>query len=214
MIARAFSRRGLFSSKQLQCRLDRVDGRRAMKGSLEPSRMAQLSTRMFYLLFHRNPGGTRFEIDRAGIWAEPGRWWRRISAGWRRGSSTRMIVGRLGAEAIGAVGIGCTSSFTAAAFGLRMLLGLDSVVAQAFGAGRLDDGRRASVQGGSTWSCPPASRAPKNSANGFPTSRQDNDLDSRIRDSRPGILSDSRSRAPRPGSDQGVDRSRGARRGV
>ena len=43
---------------------------------------------------------------------------------------------------------------------------------------------------------PPAPRAPKNSANGFPTSRQDNDLDSRIRDSRLGILSDSRSRVP------------------
>ena len=123
-----------------------------------------------------------------------------------------MIVGRLGAEAIGAVDIGRTFFFTAAVFGGGMLLGLDIVVAQAFGAGRLDDGHRVLVQGGSTWSCPPAPRAPKNSANGFPTSRQENDLDSRIRDSRPGILSDSRSRAPRPGSDQRVDRSRGARR--
>ncbi|MBV8075830.1 MAG: hypothetical protein JO284_05525 [Planctomycetaceae bacterium] len=125
-----------------------------------------------------------------------------------------MIVGRLGAEAIGAVDIGSTSSFAAAVFGLGMLLGLDIVVARALGARRLDDGHRTLVQGGSTWSCPPESRAPKNSATGFPTSRQDNDLDSRIRDSRPGILSDSRIRAPRPGSDQGVDRSRGARRGV
>ena len=65
-----------------------------------------------------------------------------------------MIVGRLGAEAIGAVDIGSTFFFTAAVFGVGMLLGLDSVVAQAFGAGRLDDGHRALVQGGSTSSCP------------------------------------------------------------
>jgi len=73
-----------------------------------------------------------------------------------------MIVGRLEAEAIGAVDIGSTFFFTAAVFGVGMLLGLDIVVAQAFGAGRLDDGHRVLVQGGLYLVVPPgAARSEK-----------------------------------------------------
>ena len=46
-----------------------------------------------------------------------------------------IIVGRLGGEAIGAVSIGGSIFFAVAIFGLGMLLGLDFVVANAFGAG-------------------------------------------------------------------------------
>jgi hypothetical protein len=70
-----------------------------------------------------------------------------------------MIVGRLGAEAIGAVDIGSTFFFTAAVFGVGILLGLDIVVAQAFGAGRLDDGHRVLVQGGALTGRAPRRRA-------------------------------------------------------
>ncbi|SIO56931.1 multidrug resistance protein, MATE family [Singulisphaera sp. GP187] len=58
-----------------------------------------------------------------------------------------MIVGRLGAEAIGAVSIGGTFFLTVAVFGMGMLLGLDTLIAQAFGAGRLADCRRTLTQG-------------------------------------------------------------------
>lgn len=58
-----------------------------------------------------------------------------------------MIVGRLGAEAIGAVSLGSTFFLTVAVFGMGMLLGLDTLIAQAFGAGRHDDCRRTLAQG-------------------------------------------------------------------
>ena len=58
-----------------------------------------------------------------------------------------MIVGRLGPEAVGAVGLGSTAFFTAAVFGMGLLLGLDTLVSQAFGAGRVDDCHKALVQG-------------------------------------------------------------------
>jgi MATE family multidrug resistance protein len=58
-----------------------------------------------------------------------------------------IIVGRLGAEAIGAVSIGGGIFFAFAIFGIGMLLGLDYVVATAFGASRLDDAHRALVDG-------------------------------------------------------------------
>lgn len=58
-----------------------------------------------------------------------------------------MIVGRLGAEAIGAVSLGSTFFLTVAVFGMGMLLGLDTLVAQAFGAGRPDHCRRSLAQG-------------------------------------------------------------------
>jgi MATE family multidrug resistance protein len=58
-----------------------------------------------------------------------------------------MMVGRVSAEAIGAVSVGGNLFFTVAIVGIGMLLGLDFLVARAFGAGRLDDARRALVQG-------------------------------------------------------------------
>ncbi|MFQ5666722.1 MAG: MATE family efflux transporter [Candidatus Binatia bacterium] len=57
-----------------------------------------------------------------------------------------VMVGRVGAEAIGAVGIGGTLFFTIALFGIGLLLGLDYTVAHAFGAGRLDDAHAWLVQ--------------------------------------------------------------------
>jgi MATE family multidrug resistance protein len=63
--------------------------------------------------------------------------------GWiTMGMVDTLMVGPLGAEAIGAVGLG-SSLFTAVAiFSMGMLLGLDPLVSQAFGAGRLDECRR------------------------------------------------------------------------
>ena len=58
-----------------------------------------------------------------------------------------IIVGRLGAEAIGAVSIGGGIFFAFAIFGIGMLLGLDYVVATAFGAARISDAHRALVDG-------------------------------------------------------------------
>ena len=52
------------------------------------------------------------------------------------------MVGRLGAEAIGAVGIGSVLFIAVAVFGIGMLLGLDPLVAQAEGAGRRDECHR------------------------------------------------------------------------
>jgi MATE family multidrug resistance protein len=58
-----------------------------------------------------------------------------------------MLVGRVNAEAIGAVSIGGHLFYTIAIFGMGMLLGLDYVVASAFGAGRHADARRALFDG-------------------------------------------------------------------
>jgi MATE family multidrug resistance protein len=58
-----------------------------------------------------------------------------------------MMVGRVSAEAIGAVSIGSHLFFAVAIFGIGMLLGLDFLVAHAFGAGRLVDARSALVHG-------------------------------------------------------------------
>ena len=52
------------------------------------------------------------------------------------------MVGRLGPEAIGAVGVGSVLFFAVAVFGIGVLLGLDPLVAQAYGAGRLDECHR------------------------------------------------------------------------
>lgn len=53
-----------------------------------------------------------------------------------------LMVGRLSPEAIGAVGVG-SSIFTAVAvFAMGLLLGLDTLVSQAFGAGRIEDCHR------------------------------------------------------------------------
>jgi MATE family multidrug resistance protein len=58
-----------------------------------------------------------------------------------------MMVGRVGAEAIGAVSVGVHFFFAFAIFGIGMLLGMDYVVAHAFGAGKLEQAHRALVNG-------------------------------------------------------------------
>lgn len=58
-----------------------------------------------------------------------------------------LMVGRIGPEAIGAVGIGTSLFMGVCIFAMGLLLGLDTLVAQAFGAGRLDDCHRWLVHG-------------------------------------------------------------------
>jgi MATE family multidrug resistance protein len=50
-----------------------------------------------------------------------------------------LMVGPLGPEAIGAVGVGSSLFMALAVFGIGILLGLDTLVSQAFGASRLDE---------------------------------------------------------------------------
>jgi MATE family multidrug resistance protein len=60
-----------------------------------------------------------------------------------------MVVGRLphSAQAIGAVSIGSVVFYTVGVFGTGLLLGLDTLVSQAFGAGEIKDCHRSLVQG-------------------------------------------------------------------
>ena len=58
-----------------------------------------------------------------------------------------VFVGRLGASAIGAVSLGNAFFFAVAIFGMGLLLGLDTLVSQAFGAGRREECHRWLVQG-------------------------------------------------------------------
>lgn len=58
-----------------------------------------------------------------------------------------VMVGGVGAEAIGAVAVGRALFFTVAVFGMGLLLGLDTLISNAFGAGDLADGQRCLVQG-------------------------------------------------------------------
>ena len=58
-----------------------------------------------------------------------------------------IMVGRLGANAIGAAGLASNLFFTIAVFAMGLLLGLDPLVAQAFGARRLDECHRWLVDG-------------------------------------------------------------------
>jgi MATE family multidrug resistance protein len=53
-----------------------------------------------------------------------------------------LMVGRLGPEAIGAVGIGSSLFMGVCIFAMGLLLGLDTLVSQAFGAGRLNECHR------------------------------------------------------------------------
>src|SRR4029450_689210 len=57
------------------------------------------------------------------------------------------MVGSLGAEAIGAVGIGSSVVMGVCVFAMGLLLGLDTLVAQSYRAGRLDDCHRWLVHG-------------------------------------------------------------------
>lgn len=68
--------------------------------------------------------------------------------GWMAmGAVDTMMVGRLSAEAIGAVSIGRVLFFGVAVAGMGLLLGLDTMVSFSFGAGRLADCHRSLVQG-------------------------------------------------------------------
>jgi MATE family multidrug resistance protein len=58
-----------------------------------------------------------------------------------------LMVGRLGPEAIGAVGIGSSIFMAVAIFAMGLLLGLDTLVSHAFGAGRVDECHRWLVHG-------------------------------------------------------------------
>ena len=58
-----------------------------------------------------------------------------------------LMVGRLSAEAIGAVGIGSSIFMGVCVFAMGLLLGLDTLVSQSFGARRLDDCHRWLVHG-------------------------------------------------------------------
>lgn len=58
-----------------------------------------------------------------------------------------LMVGRLGPHAIGAVGLAGMLFFGVAVFAMGLLLGLDPLVAQAFGAGRVGDCHRWLVDG-------------------------------------------------------------------
>src|SRR6202163_233636 len=58
-----------------------------------------------------------------------------------------MFVGRVSAEAIGAVSLGTSVFYAIAIFASGLLLGLDTVVSQAFGAGDLEDCHHSLVSG-------------------------------------------------------------------
>ena len=53
-----------------------------------------------------------------------------------------LMVGRVAPEAIGAVGLGSILYFSVAIFGMGLLLGLDTFVSQAYGAGNLRECHR------------------------------------------------------------------------
>ncbi len=53
-----------------------------------------------------------------------------------------LMVGRIGPEAIGAVGIGSSLFMAVCIFAMGLLLGLDTLVSHAFGAGRVDECHR------------------------------------------------------------------------
>ena len=58
-----------------------------------------------------------------------------------------LMVGPLGPEAIGAVGIGSSIFIGIVIFAMGVLLGLDTLVSHAYGAGRIDDCHRWLVHG-------------------------------------------------------------------
>lgn len=58
-----------------------------------------------------------------------------------------IAVGRLGAEAIGAVSLGSAIYFAVSIFGFGLLLGLDTLISQAYGAKKLDECRIWLIQG-------------------------------------------------------------------
>jgi MATE family multidrug resistance protein len=68
--------------------------------------------------------------------------------GWvAMGTVDTMMVGRVSAEAIGAVSLGSMLFLAVAIFGMGLLLGLDTLVSQAYGAGDLPDCHRSLFHG-------------------------------------------------------------------
>ncbi|HXV64125.1 MAG TPA: MATE family efflux transporter, partial [Vicinamibacteria bacterium] len=68
--------------------------------------------------------------------------------GWTAmGTVDTLMVGRLSAEAIGAVALGTAVFLGITIFGMGLLLGLDTMISQAHGAGRLDECRRSFLHG-------------------------------------------------------------------
>ena len=98
--------------------------------------------------------GGRLQGIRAGLHAELAPMFRLAwpvatgELGWMAmGLVDTMMVGRVSAEALGAVSIGTSLFFAVAILGLGMLLGLDYLVARAYGAGEMQDARRSLVHG-------------------------------------------------------------------
>src|SRR3954468_22012357 len=58
-----------------------------------------------------------------------------------------VMVGKLGPAAIGAIGIGSSAFYSFAIFGMGILLGLDTLVSQAYGAGDREDCHHSLTQG-------------------------------------------------------------------
>ncbi|HLH05330.1 MAG TPA: MATE family efflux transporter [Bryobacteraceae bacterium] len=58
-----------------------------------------------------------------------------------------IMVGKLGAPAIGAIGVGNSAFYSFAIFGMGLLLGLDTLVSQSCGAGDREDCHRSLTQG-------------------------------------------------------------------
>jgi multidrug resistance protein, MATE family len=58
-----------------------------------------------------------------------------------------IMVGPLGPAAIGAIGIGSSAFYTCAIFGMGLLLGLDTLVSQSYGAGKRQDCHHSLMQG-------------------------------------------------------------------
>lgn len=88
-----------------------------------------------------SPRRPRIEAVRRELRPTIGLAWPVIVAelGWMlMGVVDTLMVGRLSAEAIGAVGLGSILFFSVAVFGMGMLLGLDTFVSQAYGAGDLE----------------------------------------------------------------------------
>src|SRR3954467_5947640 len=58
-----------------------------------------------------------------------------------------MFVGRVSAEAIGAISVGTSVFYAIAIFARGLLLGLDTLVSQSFGAGDLEDCHHSLISG-------------------------------------------------------------------
>ena len=68
--------------------------------------------------------------------------------GWNAmGMVDTLMVGRISAESIGAVSLGTAFFLAVGIFGIGMLLGLDTLVSQAFGAGKIEECHRSLVHG-------------------------------------------------------------------